>query len=166
MCQNIFKRILFLMNFILGLYFSLVSHKLNRSNGLPLLERPKCVHWWVSFIIVGLIQADMAEFGQLRLRIPVYFWCTYVWNMIYFRFHHCLLLVVPNMHDTQRVTSYIRSRKRFVMTLRFADINMDLGHKRDNLSFQDFNYYWKRDGTYGNIIFSTCSCVRFFDLLI
>ena len=83
MWQHIFKRIIFVLNFIFGLYFSLVEHRLNCFNGLPLLQRTKYVHLWVCLKVVVIIQSELTEVGQLRLRLPFYFQFTYVCILFY-----------------------------------------------------------------------------------
>ena len=43
---------------------------------------------------------------------------------------------------------------------------MDLGWRRDNLSFQDLNSCCKGDRSSGNMMLLICSCVRIFDSFI
>ena len=65
-----------------------------------------------------------------------------------------LLLAVTSMDDTQRSTSSFKSINLDGMTSSFSILNMDLGWRWDNLSYQDLNSCLKGDSTPGNIIFS------------
>ena len=79
---------------------------------------------------------------------------------------HCLLLAVTNMHDEQRGTSSFMSRNLYGGAPNFASINMYLGWKWDNLSFQGLNSCCKGDSTPGNIMLSICFFVILFDFFI
>ena len=66
---------------------------------------------------------------------------------------HWLLLAPQKVYDSQRVTSNFKYINFDGRTLSFASLNMALGWRRDNLSYQDLNYCCKGDNNYGNIIF-------------
>ena len=74
-------------------------------------------------------------------------------DLLPFVVYFCLVFG-PNMHDAQRVTSSFRSRNSFGGTPWFACLNMNLGCKWDNLSFQCFSSCWKCESTSGNMMFS------------
>ena len=69
-------------------------------------------------------------------------------------FIHRCLLAVTKIYDAQRGTSSVRSRNSFGRTPWFACLNMNLGCKWDNLSFQCFSSCWKCESTSGNMMFS------------
>ena len=76
---------------------------------------------------------------------------------------HWLLLDFPNMHDSQRGTSYFKSINLDGSTKKKSSLSMDLVWKWYNLSYQDLNSYCKCDNTSENMIFSIFSCVILFD---
>ena len=76
------------------------------------------------------------------------------------------LLAVTSMHDAQIDTSYLRPRNSFGRTPSFTSLNMDLGCMWDHLLCQYLNSYCKGEITSGKMMFSICSCARFFDSLI
>ena len=78
----------------------------------------------------------------------------------------CLLLVAPNIHYLQRVTSSLKSRNIDGRTPIFSSLKMDLGWRWDNLSWQDLNSFCKVYITYVKMMFSIFYCVLFFDSFI
>ena len=74
---------------------------------------------------------------------------------------HFLILAVTNMHDLQRVTSYLKSRNIDGRAPGFASLNMDLVWSWYHLSFHDLNSCYKGDNTSGNMMISICYCVIF-----
>ena len=65
---------------------------------------------------------------------------------------HYLILDVPNIHGAQGGTSYFNYINIYGITPSFDGINMDLGWRRDNLSWQDLSYYCKNGFVSGNTI--------------
>ena len=165
MWQPIFQRLIFLLRFPLGLCFSLGAHILSHWNGPPWLGYPKCAHWRVFLRIMGLILAELTELVY-QARISWLIFSSFPYGPWFILFCYPLPYTwCSNNEWCKIVTQSFISRNRYVRTPSFASLNMDLLWRLDNLSCQDLNSCCKGDNSYGNMILSIYSCVRFFDSL-
>ena len=150
--KPIFQRLIFLLRFPIGLFFSLGAHKSNHWNCTLWLWWTKQACLRICLKILWLILDEMAGVGLLRLQFLSHCQFFPLWTLFFPFVLHWLLLYFPNMHDLPRGTSSFNYINIHGRTPSPAILNIYLGWRWDDMSFLDFNYCCKCGSTSGNMI--------------